>query len=148
MTSMTQPLQWRRTRDSLYLLLISVLGGLAIFPRALDKSVPSGEHQVFLGLAIFMAIALAIGLPSTAWQMFQARGQPGARLEATRLLVWPLRRGDPVVIELADVAGIDWTYQGTVALRMRSGEVRSVQLWLSKRNQEEALAALRQALAR
>jgi len=146
-TAAARAREWPPTRGRLSLVLCLLVLGAPVFLDAFEKSASATEDRVRLSIAVLYTLCIAAIVPRLVWRALQARGQPGARLEATRLLVWPAGKGDPVAVELADVTGIDWTYQNTVALRLRSGETRSVQLQLSSRSREELLAALRQALA-
>ena len=143
---MAQPRVWRRMHGGL-LHALSMLGmGSFIISRAFDGHVTGGELQVSRSLAAGMAACLPFCV-YTLWRELRSWGEPGATIDYRQITAWsPLGR-QPQVIPFDEVERVDWEALGVIALRLRSGEVRSISPDLGKRAREEFFAAVRSQLA-
>ena len=118
-------------------LIAGIYGALHSAPRA-----DYVQTAWLLGLA-FVNGALLV-------RIYRLRNTPGARLDENRLetLRVALDRTRLEVTPLEEVAGIAWESPGYVALRLRSGEIRTIGTRVVRRRDRASfVAALHGALA-
>ena len=145
--AMAYPMTWRKSWR-VYLVPAGCLiyGSATLIRTAFDPQLEPAVHTLFGWMAALTIPALLFA-PFALWLELRSWKHPAVALESDRLTLWGVLVAKPTVIPLDDLVRVEWESWGTIAFRVKSGEVRPILLAIGKTAREEFLAALRNTLA-
>ena len=135
---MVPTMEWPKARLPLVL-------GILLTATGVWGAVLSTRHAHYVDALLRLVLA-GIGGALLVREL-RTRRIPGAKLDSSRLetLAWGSEK--PSITPLDEIVGIDWESLGYLALRLRSGEVRTINSRLIRRRDRKAfIAALKQAV--